>query len=97
MRFDQDSIIVDDETTTIDIPDGDSNAPTSIVMKSSKSTGNENVITRGKIQILNTLESFKSTDKNELLNKFCLDFDALYDAVWAYPSIFYLPTTSGHV
>ncbi len=33
---------------------------------------NENVITHGKIHILNTLESFKSTDKNELLNKYCL-------------------------
>ena len=65
MRFDQDSINVDDETTSIDILGGNSSTSTP---KKSKSTGNENVITHGKIQILNTLESFKSTDKNELLS-----------------------------
>ena len=69
MRFDQDSINVHEETADIGIPGGDSST---FIPKTSKSTGNENVITHGKIQILNTLESFKSTDKNELLNKFCL-------------------------
>jgi ubiquitin-like modifier-activating enzyme ATG7 len=69
MRFDQDSINVNIA------PDAGVGADTKIdASKSTTSmnTGNENVITHGKIQILNTLESFKSTDKNELLNKFCL-------------------------
>ena len=53
MRFDQDSISVDNEGGHM--------------------TGNENVVTKGQIQILNTIESFKLTDKNELLNKHCLN------------------------
>ena len=60
MRFDQDSIKEIDSDST----DATQNNENTI--------GNENVITQGKIHILNTLESFKTTDKNELLNKYCL-------------------------
>ena len=56
MRFDQDSI--------------DDAAPTETDVDNV--IGNENVLTKGQIQILNTIESFKSTDKNQLLNKYCL-------------------------
>lgn len=38
-----------------------------------RSSMNENILTRGEVVILNTIESFKTTNKNTLLEQHCLD------------------------
>jgi len=63
MRLDQDSVMDDYGQDTISIHS--MNAIRTIV-------SNEKVHVRGKIIVLNTLDSFKSLDKNELLNQQCL-------------------------
>mmetsp|Transcript_4409 Transcript_4409/g.5077 ORF Transcript_4409/g.5077 Transcript_4409/m.5077 type:complete len:849 (-) Transcript_4409:41-2587(-) len=78
MRFDQDSIDISSSITSEQEDDiNSSKTDTTIQPNKSNnnntvSVSNENVITHGKIQILNTLESFKTINKNELLNKYCL-------------------------
>lgn len=76
MRFDQDSIDVASEETAHNIhnnnDDDDGDKDTERTQRRTGRTANENVVTHGKIQILNTIESFKTIDKNELLNKYCL-------------------------
>ena len=62
MRLDQDSI---------PMAENDESPPGSLAC--AVNTHNDSVHVRGKILILNTIESLKTTDKNELLNQHCLD------------------------
>jgi len=68
MRLDEDSI-VDDATEQIGADDIDFDIDIDIDIGITK---NDSVMSNGTIQILNTIESFKTVNKNELLNESCL-------------------------